>query len=412
MTSLAAQKIVLGVTGGIAAYKSADLARRLQDAGASVRVVMTPAAEQFVTKATFQALTHQPVATSVWDATTPHGMPHIELARWADRVLVAPASADFMARLSAGFADDLLSTLCLATRAPIILAPAMNTVMWENAATRINARELTRRGVSLLGPAEGALAERESGAGRMLEPMDIVAALKQAASDESLAGLHVLVTSGPTREPIDPVRFLSNYSSGKMGYAVASACVAAGATVTLVSGPVSLEPPAGVECVPVETAAGMHEAVLARIGTADVFVAAAAVADYTPLAHSGEKIKKQVGDYPLELTRTPDILAEVASRESGPFTVGFAAETRDLEEHARAKLDNKGVDMLAANLVGPEHAFGRDDNALHVFWAGGERRFERAPKVELARSLTQLIGERFNESKQGRDSKQGRGGNG
>lgn len=404
MGSLAGERILLGVTGGIAAYKSADLARRLQDAGAEVRVVMTDAATQFIRPATFQALTHYPVRTSLWDDTAEAAMAHIELARWAGRVLVAPASADFMARLAAGMANDLLTTICLATEAPLVLAPAMNRLMWTNAATCANAALLRERGVRLLGPGEGALAERESGRGRMLEPMEIVEGLAGSAS-AALAGVRVLITAGPTREPIDPVRYITNRSSGKMGYALARACTALGARVTLVSGPVSLEAPPGVERVDVETADGMREAVARHAGAAEIFIATAAVADYAPVQAASEKMKKKDATLSLELTRTTDILSEVARSYAGVFTVGFAAETHDVAQYARGKLRDKGLDMVAANQVGEGRGFDTDDNALSLFWPDGECELERAPKTVLAQRLAEIIAERFGASQKKRGSK-------
>lgn len=401
MGTLAGERVLLGVTGGIAAYKSADLARRLQDAGAEVQVVMTQAATRFVTPMTFQALTHHPVRTSLWDISAEAAMAHIKLARWATRVLVAPASADFIARLAAGMADDLLATLCLATEASLALAPAMNPSMWNKAATRANVERLRSRGVRLLGPAEGAMAEHESGVGRMLEPLEIVGALGEGDSGP-LAGVRVLMTAGPTREPIDPVRYISNRSSGKMGYALAEACAARGARVTLVSGPVALSTPPGVERVEVETASEMLDAVAARANEADIFIATAAVADYAPSSSAEHKMKKKDTEMSLQLTQTTDILAEVARRHAGVFTVGFAAETQNLESYAREKLEKKGLDMVAANHVGEGRAFDRDDNALSVFWHGGERDLAQAPKTELARQLAVMIAERYSDSQKSR----------
>ncbi|HEX5339692.1 MAG TPA: bifunctional phosphopantothenoylcysteine decarboxylase/phosphopantothenate--cysteine ligase CoaBC [Gammaproteobacteria bacterium] len=388
------RKIVLGVTGGIAVYKSPDLVRRLREAGAEVQVVMTASAQQFVTPLTFQAVSGHPVRTELWDSAAEMAMGHIELARWADLVLVAPATADFMARLAHGIADDLLSTLCLATEAPIALAPAMNWAMWGNPATRQNVQRLSERSVRLLGPGEGELAEGELGIGRMLEPTAIVAALAGAA-DTLLGNARVLITAGPTREPIDPVRYLSNRSSGKMGFAVARAAAEAGARVTLVSGPVQLATPKNVRRVDVETAAGMHAAVAQEVANADIFIAAAAVADYAPSQAAAHKIKKHSDALQLNLDKTPDILAEVAARVPRPFIVGFAAETEHLETHAREKLHNKRLDMIAANWVGAGRGFERDDNALMVYWQDGAAELGIAPKLELARRLVALIAERY-----------------
>ena len=389
--------ILLGVTGGIAAYKSAELVRRLVERGAQVQVVMTAAAREFIGATTFQALSGRPVRESLWDSAAEAAMGHIELARWADLVLVAPASADFMARLATGRADDLLSTLCLATAAPIALAPAMNQQMWANAATQSNAGLLRQRGVMLLGPACGEQACGETGAGRMLEPTEIADAIEPLlAAGGAFSGKRVLITAGPTREAIDPVRFVSNRSSGKMGYAVAAAMRAAGAEVVLVSGPVNLAPPPGVRCIGVETAAQMLEAVQRELPGTHVLVATAAVADYRPLAVAGRKIKKQAGGMTLEMTPTTDILATVAASAQRPFTVGFAAETDAVEQHAREKLERKNLDMIAANEVGATKAFDCDDNALLVLWRGGGRvELPHAPKRELARALVALIAERY-----------------
>ena len=389
--------ILLGVTGGIAAYKSAELVRRLVERGAQVQVVMTAAAREFIGATTFQALSGRPVRESLWDSAAEAAMGHIELARWADLVLVAPASADFMARLAAGRADDLLSTLCLATAAPITLAPAMNQQMWANAATQANAGLLRQRGVMLLGPATGEQACGETGAGRMLEPTEIADEIAPLlAPTGPFTGKRVLITAGPTREAIDPVRFVSNRSSGKMGYAVAAAMRAAGAEVVLVSGPVNLAPPPGVRCIGVETAAQMLEAVQRELPGTHVLVATAAVADYRPLAVADRKIKKQAGRMTLEMTPTTDILATVAGSAQRPFTVGFAAETDSVEQHAREKLERKNLDMIAANEVGATKAFDCDDNALLVLWRGGGRvELAHAPKCALARALVALIAERY-----------------
>ena len=389
--------ILLGVTGGIAAYKSAELVRRLVERGAQVQVVMTAAAREFIGATTFQALSGRPVRESLWDSAAEAAMGHIELARWADVVIVAPASADFMARLTAGRADDLLATLCLATAAPIVLAPAMNQQMWANAATQANAGLLRQRGVMLLGPATGEQACGETGAGRMLEATEIADAVEPLlAATGPFSGKRVLITAGPTREAIDPVRFVSNRSSGKMGYAVAAAMRAAGAEVVLVSGPVMLAPPPGVRCISVETAAQMLEVVQRELPGIHVLVATAAVADYRPLAVAERKIKKQAGRMTLEMTPTTDILATVAGSAQRPFTVGFAAETDAVEQHAREKLERKNLDMIAANEVGASKAFDCDDNALLVLWRGGGRvELARAPKRELARALVALIAERY-----------------
>ena len=396
MVSLGGQRILLGVTGGIAAYKAAALVRELKKAGADVQVVMTDAARAFVTPLTFQALSGRPVRHALLDPAEESGLDHIGLARWAELVLVAPATADFLARLGAGLAGDLLSTLCLATTAPIAVAPAMNHRMWEAPATRANVEVLRGRGVHVLGPAEGDQACGESGAGRMLEPEAIAAWVADRQAPRPLAGRTVLVTAGPTREPLDPVRYLSNRSSGKMGYAIAAAAARAGARVVLVSGPVGLAAPEGVEQVSVETAEEMLRAVQRHAGGADVFVAAAAVADYRPREPSPRKVKRSAALLNLALEPTPDVLGWVAGLPRRPFLVGFAAETEDLETNARRKLERKGLDLVAANRVGvPGTGFDADENELDVYWEGGARRLGRAPKTVLGRELVALIGERL-----------------
>lgn len=390
------RRILLGVTGGIAAYKSAELVRRLRERGAEVQVVMTAAATAFITPLTLQALSGRAVRTGLMDPQAEAAMSHIELARWADCILIAPASADFIARLAHGLADDLLSTVCLASEAPLVVAPAMNRVMWQHPATQANCATLAARGVRLLGPAAGEQACGEVGAGRMLEPMALVEALKVTPPAVDLRGLTVLVTAGPTREPLDPVRFLTNRSSGKMGYAVAEAARDAGADVILVSGPVHLPAPAGVICMRVETAEAMRAAVLQHIAAADLFIATAAVADYRPAVRAADKIKKNGEPLTLSLEPTPDILAEVAARPERPFTVGFAAETERLAAYAEAKRRRKNIDMIAANQVDDRGlGFDSDDNALTVFWEGGSLALPRQPKRALASALLALIAERM-----------------
>jgi phosphopantothenoylcysteine decarboxylase/phosphopantothenate--cysteine ligase len=390
------KRILLGVTGGIAAYKSPDLVRRLREQGADVQVVMTAAAREFVTAATFQAVSGRPVRTDLWDAAAEAAMGHIELARWAQLVLIAPASADFLARLAAGHADDLLSTLCLATEAPIAVAPAMNRVMWANAATRANVATLRQRNVQVLGPAEGEQACGEVGAGRMLEPLELAdRASILLPGGGPLQGRRVLITAGPTRERIDPVRFISNRSSGKMGFAVAQAAREAGAEVVLVSGPVSLPTPTGVRRIDVESAADMLNAVLGEVDRADIFISTAAVADYRPATAAEQKIKKTSDRMDLSMERTADVLATVAARPDRPFVVGFAAETESVEQHARAKLLKKNLDMIAANEVGHDKAFDCEDNQLIVLWRAGRRDLARASKATLARQLVALITESY-----------------
>jgi phosphopantothenoylcysteine decarboxylase / phosphopantothenate---cysteine ligase len=390
------ERILLGVTGGIAAYKSAEIVRRLKERGAEVQVVMTAAARQFVTPLTFQALSGRPVRTDLWDEAAEAAMGHIELARWADRILVAPASADFLARLAHGLASDLLTTLCLATDVPITVAPAMNRLMWANAATRANMALLAARGIEVIGPAEGDQACGETGPGRMVEP-DLLAAavIDRAATSGALAGRKVIVTAGPTRERIDPVRFITNRSSGKMGYAVAEAARDAGAEVILISGPVNVCTPPGVRRFDVETADQMLAAVNENLGGTDIFIAAAAVSDYRPVQVSMEKIKKTSDSLMLALSRTTDILATVAAGAARPFVVGFAAETQNVERNALAKLEGKNLDMIAANQVGEGLAFDQDDNALTVYWGGGGRELKRAGKAQIAAELVALIAERF-----------------
>jgi len=394
---MSGQRIVLGVTGGIAAYKSADLVRRLRDAGAEVRVVMTRGAQAFVTPLTFQAVSGQPVHTELLDAAAEAGMGHIELARWADRVLVAPATADFIARLAHGLADDLLTTLCLATSAPLLLAPAMNQQMWANPATQSNCGLLLERGVRLIGPDYGSQACGETGPGRMTEPAELV---KTLLADEpvALAGRHVVVTAGPTYEDIDPVRYIGNRSSGRMGFAVAEAAVRAGARVSLVAGPVRLDTPAGVERTDVRSACEMRDAALRLARGADVFIAVAAVADYAPASRAEQKIKKGQPRLALELVSTPDVVAEVAALPERPFVVGFAAETERLREHAMEKLSHKSLDMIAANQVGQEGGgFESEDNEILLLTAEREIPLGKASKAELARSLIREVARQLEE---------------
>ncbi|MDN5864012.1 MAG: bifunctional phosphopantothenoylcysteine decarboxylase/phosphopantothenate--cysteine ligase CoaBC [Gammaproteobacteria bacterium] len=392
MGGLKGQHIVLIVGGGIAAYKAPDLVRRLAERGAEVRVVMTRGAEHFVTATTFHAISHHRVYHSLWDTETESGMAHLQLARWADIVLVAPATAHLIAELAHGFAGDLATTLALATDARLVLAPAMNRRMWRHPATGINVETLAARGARILGPATGELAERESGPGRMLEPVEIAQALDGAGP---LAGKRVLVTAGPTEEPIDPVRFVGNRSSGRMGYAVANAALNAGAEVTLVSGPTALAPPSGAKLIPVRTAGEMAKAVDEHIADNELFISVAAVADYTPKQPAKDKIKKTGKTLTLELVRTPDILAEVAAAKKRPYCVGFAAETTDVVEHARAKLREKKLDLICANRVGDEHGFGREDNALVAISADGETDLGHGSKQVLAERLIALIAERL-----------------
>ena len=395
MQPLRGRRLLLGITGGIAAYKAAELARLLVKDGAEVQVVMTRAAGAFVGAMTLQAITGRPVREALFDAQHEAAMGHIELARWADLVVIAPATADFLAQMAAGMAQDLLSTLCLATTAPLVVAPAMNQAMWRHAATQANVALLQSRGVIFLGPDEGAQACGDVGPGRMLEPADIQLALGANLAGGRLAGRQVLLTAGPTREALDPVRFLGNRSSGRMGFALAAALVAEGASVTLVAGPVSLPTPAGVERIDVESALQMREAVFTSLPGTAIFIACAAVADFRPAAAAGKKIKKTSETLTLELIRNPDILSEVAALPARPFCVGFAAETDDVEAYAQAKLRAKRLDMIAANRVGASQGFEVDDNALLVIWEGGQQSLPQQPKSRLAAQLVNLIVDRF-----------------
>jgi len=401
--SLAKRRILLGVSGGIAAYKSCELVRRLRDLDADVRVVMTESATHFLSPTTFQALSGQSVRVSLWDAQAEAAMGHIELARWAERILIAPASADILARLAHGLADDLLTTLCLASAAPLYVAPAMNQQMWAHAATRANIETLRQRGVGLLGPASGDQACGDVGSGRMLEAHELRDAMAASFGDGSLAGLNVVVSAGPTYEDIDPVRFIGNRSSGRMGFAVAQAAALAGANVTLVAGPVSLPTPAGVaRRIDVRSAAQMHVAVLDASALADIYIGAAAVGDYRPNDVSAHKLKKRDGaGLSLQLSENPDILTSLSAKPVHPFLVGFAAETHDVANYAQHKLRNKGLDMIAANQVGEGLGFEADDNALSVYWADGAIELPRAAKPELARQLITQIAQCYRASRAG-----------
>ena len=398
------QKLLLCVGGGIAAYKSLELVRRLRDAGAAVQVAMTEGAQQFVTPLSFQALSGQPVRTTLWDSAAEQAMGHIELARWADRIVIAPATADLLARLANGHADDLVTTLCLATTAPLTVCPAMNHRMWLHPATQANVAQLRGRGVQVVGPEDGPLAEGESGPGRLSEPDAIVAALAANLAPAApvapgrLNGVRVLISAGPTYEDLDPVRYVGNRSSGKMGYALAAAAARRGAQVVLVSGPVQIATPPGVQRIDVRSAAQMREAVLGAL-PADIYIGAAAVADYTPRQVSPQKLKKTPGSHTLvlELVRTADILAEVAAQENAlKLVVGFAAETHDVEKYARGKLADKHLDLIIANQVGiAGGGFESDQNAATAYWAEGQRAFPGTAKTQLAEQLLDLITERL-----------------
>jgi phosphopantothenoylcysteine decarboxylase/phosphopantothenate--cysteine ligase len=395
VNTMTGKRILLGVTGGIAAYKSVELVRRLKDSGADVRVVMSGGAQAFITPLTFQAVSGHPVHTELLDESAEAGMGHIELARWAEQLLVAPATANFIARLAHGLADDLLSTLCLATTAPVMLAPAMNHQMWANPATRANCETLQARGITLAGPASGSQACGETGPGRMLEPAELLVELGQVVGD-CLQGLAVIVTAGPTYEDIDPVRYIGNRSSGKMGFAVAAAAAAAGARVSLVAGPVGLETPAGVKRIDVRGAVEMRDAAVGLAASADIFISVAAVADYTPASPASQKIKKGLPRQKLELVRTPDIVAEVAALEGGPFTVGFAAETENLRQYALEKLSRKGLDMIAANRVGQDGSgFESEDNEILILTPDREADLGKGSKRHLARLLLEEVAKRL-----------------
>jgi phosphopantothenoylcysteine decarboxylase / phosphopantothenate---cysteine ligase len=396
MYQFTGKRILLGVTGGVAAYKSAVLLRLLRKNGADVRVVMTRGASEFITPLTMQALSGKPVHTELLDLEAESAMGHIELARWADLILIAPASANFIARYANGFADDLLSTLCLATEAPVILAPAMNQQMWLNAATQENLEKLKTRGTTIIGPAEGEQACGEIGPGRMLEAEEIASLTAKSFETTILTGSRLLVTAGPTREAIDPVRYISNRSSGKMGYAVAIAALEAGADVSLISGPVNLPEPERVYVTNVNSAAEMHSAVMQKIMETDIFISAAAVADYSMENISDQKIKKSNDSFELKLKKNPDILSEVAALQNAPFSVGFAAETENLEANAQLKLKSKKLDMIAANQVGSNQGFDVETNALTVIWKTGLKQLQQAPKTRLARNLINLIADQYN----------------
>lgn len=405
--SLANTNILLGVSGGIAAYKAPEIVRRLADRGARIRVVMTASACDFVKPLVFQAVSGNPVGVDLLDEAAEAAMGHIELARWADAILIAPATANTLAKMSAGMADDLLTTIYLASQAPCWVAPAMNSVMWSHPATVANCKTLALRGVTLLGPGSGSQACGETGAGRLMEPDDIVEALDQqiagttTPSDRQLAGTRVLVTAGPTREALDPVRFLTNHSSGKMGFAIAEAARAAGADVTLIAGPVRLDTPAAVRRIDVVSALDMHEQALQLATESDVFISVAAVADYRVATQQEHKIKKSDGVLNIEMVRNPDILAEVSALKKRPFCVGFAAETQDLESYARGKLTKKNLDMIVGNLVGQSSGgFNTDDNAVEVFWPdNGHQSFSSRSKQQLARDLVALLSERYEASR-------------
>ncbi len=397
MYQLTGKRILLGITGGIAAYKAAVLLRILRQNGADVRVVMTRNANEFITPLTLQALSGKPVHTELLDLETESAMSHIDLARWADLILIVPASANFIARYANGFAEDLLSTLCLAADGPVILAPAMNQQMWLNPATQENLEKIKERGIGIIGPAEGDQACGENGPGRMLEPEEIASLAAKLFETNILAGSRLLVTAGPTREAIDPVRYISNRSSGRMGYAIAIAAIEAGADVSLISGPVNLSTPERAKVINVTSAAEMYGVVMQKISNTDIFISTAAVADYSLQTISEQKIKKSSDSFELKLKKNPDILAEVAALHNPPFTVGFAAETENLELNAQSKLRTKKLDMIAANQVSDELGFDSETNALTVIWRTGQKQLQQAPKNKLARNLINIIADQYNE---------------
>ena len=396
MGLLIGKQIILGVTGSIAAYKAAELTRLLGKSGAHIRVTMTQGAQAFVTPMTFQALSGNPVHTALLDEQAEAGMGHIELARWADTVVVAPASANFLARLAHGMADDLLSTLCLTTDAPIMVAPAMNQQMWHNHQTRININHLTQSGIAVMGPASGEQACGSIGPGRMLEPEELLSIIDNSFARHILSGLKVMVTAGATREAIDIARYISNRSSGKMGFALATAAREAGAEVTLIAGPVSLNTPEGVSRIDIETAEQMGQAVLNQIASQDILIGSAAVADYVPASPYKGKIKKTHDNLTIELSAGIDIMQEVGQLHNKPFTVGFAAETENIDAHAQDKMRRKNMDMIAANNVGlSDRGFEADENAIDVYWDDGRKTLPLASKDKIARQLVALIGDRY-----------------
>lgn len=394
MSALTNKRVLLGISGGIAAYKCVELVRRLREQGAEVRVVMTAAAKAFITPLTLQAVSGHPVADDLLDPAAESSMGHIQLAKWADLVLLAPATADLMARMAAGMGNDLLTTLCLATNAPLAIAPAMNQQMYQAQVTQENIAKLAARGALIWGPAEGAQACGDVGPGRMLEPAELCQRVSQHfAQQQDLAGIAVLITAGPTREALDPVRFISNHSSGKMGYAIAAAAAARGATVTLVSGPVNLPTPAGVKRIDVESALQMQSAVMTEVTHHQIFIACAAVADYRAACVAPEKIKKAGDEISLTLVKNPDIVADVgAMTTQRPFVVGFAAETQNVEQYARDKLARKNLDLICANDVSlPGQGFNADQNALHLFWKDGQHSLALDSKAALGQQLMDNI---------------------
>lgn len=388
---LTSKNIVVGVTGSIAAYKSADLVRKLKEAGANVRVVMSKHAKEFITPLTMQAVSGNPIHDDLFDLTAEAAMGHIELARWADLILIAPATADMMAKLVIGQADSLLTTLCLATSAPVALAPAMNQAMWRHPQTQANQETLYSNGIHFFGPEAGSQACGDTGPGRMMEPADLVEKINQLFSNDLLSGKRVLITAGPTQEAIDPIRYLSNRSSGKMGYALAVAAKEAGASVTLISGPVALMPPKGVATQQVTSALEMHAAVMEQIAKTDIFIAVAAVADYRPATLATQKMKKTEGDLELTLTRNPDIVAAVGQLQQKPYIIGFAAETENLTSNAKLKRQRKNMNMIVANQISADNGMGCDENAVIVITEQEETILPKMAKTKLATKLIELM---------------------
>jgi len=399
MQQLSNKRILLGITGGIAAYKSAELVRHFKKAGADVRVVMTKGAMEFITPLTLQALSGNPVHHALLDPEAEAGMGHIELAKWADLLVVAPASANFIARLSQGLGDDLLTTICLASEAPMALAPAMNQAMWKDGTTQQNIQRLIDvkgKNLHIFGPDAGEQACGDVGPGRMLDPQIVAASCAELFETGVLAGVNLVVTAGPTREAIDPVRYISNHSSGKMGYAIAEAARDAGACVTLISGPVNLKAPERMNTLKIDSARDMLEAALQHIDECQIFIAAAAVADYRPLNVANQKIKKAGDSIEMTMIKNPDVVATVAQHPQRPFTVGFAAETQAVEEYARGKLENKNLDMIVANDVSRDDiGFNSDTNAATVLWHEGQQSFDSMSKHTMARQLIELIAHRY-----------------
>ncbi len=399
MQTLAGKKILLGISGGIAAYKCAELTRRLIERGAQVQVVMTKAAKEFITPLTMQAVSGRPVSDSLLDPAAEASMGHIELAKWADLVLLAPATADLIARMAAGMGNDLLTTLVLASEAPIAVSPAMNQQMYRNQATQENIATLSRRGMHIWGPAAGEQACGDVGPGRMLEPMQLVGLCEQFFAEKPLEGKSILISAGPTREAIDPVRYISNHSSGKMGFALAQAAQLLGANVTLVAGPVSLATPQGCHRVDVESALEMHQAVMSHASQNDVFISCAAVADYRPETVADNKLKKTDDSDSMSVTmvKNPDIVASVAAMtENRPFTVGFAAETQNVKQYALSKLTRKNLNMICANDVSQQgQGFNSNDNAINVYWHEGEQSLTLAPKQQIAQQILLIIADKL-----------------